>query len=201
MTPHRRPHSSARRSLLAAAALVAFAIACNAPVPTSPHPVYSLSVPVRDARAGLPIPGDTVVYHIDGAIASESPAESLRVDDVPLTMLLEARTANEIRKQAELWITTDKVKQDARLDGIGARPTGANDRAEALREKIQLDAAAAATTVHMKRPMTFTGRIVIDGRPATMSTFKRLPPELIQSVDVMKHADSNGVLAVVTTDH
>ena len=201
MTPHRHPHPLARRGLLGAAALAAFGIACNAPVPTSPHQVYSVRVPVRATMAGLMGPGDSVVYHIDGVIGSASQAESLRVYDVPRTMLFKARIGKDIRKRVDLWITTDKANGDAALRSIGARSAHANDRVEALREEIQVDSAAQAARVHMKRPMNFTGQVFIDGRPATKVTLDRLSPDLIKNVEVMKRADSANVIKVFTKNH
>jgi len=154
MTPHRRPHSFVRRGLLAAAALVAFAIACNAPVPTSPHEAYSLSVPLKATMAARMVPDDSVTYFIDAVVASKLQAESLRVYDVPRSMLLKTRSRDAIRKQIELWVTSDKASQGAAFGHIRGRPMFANDRADALREKIQLDSATAGM-VYMKRPMIY----------------------------------------------
>jgi beta-lactamase regulating signal transducer with metallopeptidase domain len=200
MTPHRRPHSSVRRGLLAAAALLAFAIACNAPVPTSPHQVNSLSVPVHDKMAGLLTPGDSVVYHIDGMLASALQADSLRVYAVPRTMLIQAQVGKDIRKRVELWITTERAKQEAAHLHIDALAPVVNDRSEALLEKMQVDSALAAM-IHMKRSAKFTGSVLSNDRTATMLALKQLPPDLIKSIAVMKHADSTSAIKVITKDH
>ena len=208
MTPYQHAHSRARRSLLAATALLALAIACSAPVPTSPHQVYSVTVPdahlnmLPDKTALLVMPGDSVVYHIDGALASAVQVESLSVHDVPRTMLVRASIGKNVRKHVEFWITTEMPGRPKLAHGsTGAKPMVVIDQADAIREKIQVDSAAAAAMAHTKHADNFTGQVLIDGRPATMLTLKELPPNLIQSIDITKRADSTRTISVNTKSH
>jgi hypothetical protein len=205
MTPHHGPRSYARRGVLGAAALLAFAIACNAPVPTSPHRVFSVTVPISriqalpDPTAGLVMPGDSIEYHIDGALASAVQAESLSIHGVPRTMLVQTQIGENVRKRVEFWITTRmKTAQDLVVARDDPRFTGRIDRPEALHEKIQVDSAMAARMPHAMLSKVVPDRVLIDGRPATISALKQLLPDHISRVDVVKNADSTKMISVTT---
>lgn len=205
MTPRHGARSYARRGLLGAAALLAFAIACNAPVPTSPHQVYSVTEPIariqalHDRTAGLVMPGDSVEYHIDGALASAVQAESLSIHGVPRTMLVQTQIGLNVRKRVEFWITTEmKAAQKLALGHDNPRFAATFDRSDALHEKIQVDSAMAAGMPHAKLSKIVPDQVLIDGRPATMLALKPLLPDHIQSVSIMKHADSTKIISVIT---
>jgi len=205
MTPHHGPRSYARRGVLGAAALLAFAIACNAPVPTSPHRVFSVTVPISriqalpDRTAGLVMPGDSIEYHIDGALASAVQAESLSIHGVPRTMLVQTQIGENVRKRVEFWITTRmKTAQDLVVARDDPRFAGRIDRPQALHEKIQVDSAMAARMPHAMLSKVVPDRVLIDGRPATISALKQLLPDHISRVEVMKNADSTKMISVTT---
>lgn len=206
MTQHRRPQSNARRALLAATAVVALAIACNAPVPTSPHQDFSRDVPLTAATNGLLTPGDTVVYRIDGLLSTELLASKLQADSVRVVgdgrykVTLDP-VDQKVRQRVEYWLTSVLAKERAAFVRPDGHAAGAVDPSEALREKMQVDSAMRATMIQAKRKQSFTGRVVVDGQPSTMLYLKQLSPDLIKSIDVMKHADSTSVLSVITKDH
>ncbi|HEX6807660.1 MAG TPA: M56 family metallopeptidase, partial [Gemmatimonadaceae bacterium] len=187
MTPHRRPHSTARRTLLAAAAFVAFAIACNAPVPTSPHQDDAVHAPLGDVTRGLSRPGVIVLDHIDGQRASKLQADSLRIGNAIRYKLTLKLDDADVRKRVEYWLASDMAKQ--RAAGQLDSPTAdAIDPNEAHREKILVDSAQAAM-IHAKRSMGVTDQVLIDGRPATILSDKHFAPDRIMSVDVIEHAN------------
>lgn len=205
MTQRRGPRANARRAALAAGALIAFAIACNAPVPTSPHQDDALSAPLEAATNRRLTPGDTVLYYIDDLLAtkllaSRLQSDSLRVSDGAKYKLTLDPVGPEVRKRVEYWLTSVLAEQRAAVGHAGdARITA--DPAEALRETMQVDSALRATMSHAKRNMNFTGRVIVDGQPPTVLYLKQMSPGLLKTVDAMKRADSTGVLSVITTDH
>jgi hypothetical protein len=115
-------------------------------------------------------------------------------------MLIQAQVGKDIRKRVELWITTQRARQEAAHLHIDALAPVVNDRSEALLEKIEVDSARAAM-LHMKRPMKFAGQVLINDRPATTLTLNRLSPDLIKNIELMKRADSANVIKVFTKDH
>lgn len=117
MTPDRRPFTFARRGVLAAAALVACAMACEAPVPTADTASHA----VDGARAGTatlawkqPAPnGDSITYHVDGVVASKAAADSLQANDVPRYMTVRSFVATGMRRKVEYRIVTDSARAHA----------------------------------------------------------------------------------------
>ncbi len=212
MTPHRRPFTYLRRGALAATALVAFAIACDAPVPTS------VSAPAADAARATSKPltlgfvttGDSVRFRIDGMIGDFMHAQSLMDHDSVRYLTVRSATNPAVRKQIEFMITT-KAAEAFRIAGApGASKMRINfDPAEATREKAYVASQIAARTPEQKKvSLTFNGLVFIDGKPASDAALKQLPPQRIESVDVLKGVDAtskyadpkaaNGVISVTT---
>lgn len=101
MTPHRRPFSSARGSLLAAAAVVALVVACNTPVPTAPERAQAS----RAKTLAAPLP-DTLVLRLDGLMKMAVATESLHVNFRPDHMKIKSDAGDSVRSRVHYVITS-----------------------------------------------------------------------------------------------
>lgn len=197
MTPHRRSHWFVRGSLLAGAALVAFAIACNAPVPTSPHH-DDVRAQVGDATRAVRIPDDTALVRIDRLLPKVQ-ADSVRMSDGIRYKLTLDPVAGQVGKRVAYWLTTDVAKPRAAVGHVGASMAGVIDRSQALRVKILVDSAQSAM-IHAKRSMGVSGHVMVDDRPTTTLYLTQIVPDSNEIVGVNKHAHSTA-LSKVTPDH
>lgn len=186
MTPHRRSFTFARRGALAAAALVACAMACEAPVPTADTASHA----VDGARAGtatlawkqLSPNGDSVVFHVNGVVVPKIVADSLRVNDVRRDMAVKTFIAKGVRKKVEYWITTDSARVHA--NSAAASSAGASMSVSSAQAASERNVVASAMTEHDNR--SFKGLVLIDGVTSSTAAFKTLSPDRIDRVDVFK---------------
>ena len=198
MTPHRRSHSFVRGSLLAGAAMIAFAIACNAPVPTSPHHDDAVRAQVGDATRTVRIPDDTGLVRIDRLLAKVQ-ADPVRMSDGIRYKLTLDPVAGEVGKRIAYWLRTDFPKPRAAVGHVGASTAGVIDPSAAVRVKILVDSAQSAM-IHAKRSMGVSGHVMVDDRPTTTLYLTQIVPDRIEIVGVNKHAKSTA-LSKVTPDH
>ena len=186
MTPHRRSFTFARRGALAAAALVACAMACEAPVPTADTAPNA----VDGARAGTatlawkqPSPnGDSVVFHLNGVVFPKIVADSLRINEVPRDMAVKTFIAKGAPKKVEYWITTDFVRTHAK--SAGASSPRASTPASTAQASSERKVVASAAAQYDNR--NFKGLVLIDGVVSSASAFTTLSPDRISRVDVFK---------------
>lgn len=206
MTTHRRSSTYVRRAALGATALIAFAIACDAPVPTSanaPHAAKAaLAAPAPDF-AEFASPGDSVTFRIDGFVVNAAQAESLQVHDSLKAFMARSFTKAGSPKHVDLIMSTRSLSALMAEAHMGSEPKHPAVAIKVVNDKAQVVGAMAASP---KTP--FNGLIIIDGAPATGAALKQLPPQRIQSVDVLKGAAAaskysdpraaNGVITVTT---
>jgi hypothetical protein len=225
MTPHPRSFTYVRRGALAVTALVAFAIACDAPVPTSasaPRTVDAARTPLASA---IVLPDDSVQYRIDGMLPDDSIAfrvvpdvrkrveflvASTAAQEFKVTAAPGTRMARDDVDAAQALREKDFVDEQMaapRPDRMKMRVTF--DPAQAVREKALVAATATAhQAAQSKVNLSFNGLVVIDGAPASNAALEQLPPQRIASIDVLKGVDAtskysdpraaNGVIQVTT---
>lgn len=211
MTPHRRPFTYVRRCALAASALVAFAIACDAPVPTSATAPAVLAARIADKPLlRFVSPGDSVLYRIDGMVGNVMRAQSLMDHDSVKHFTVQSDMRPGLRKQVEFMITSKaaeafKIAGSPGVDQMRIIP----DPVEAAREKAYVAAQIGERHPEEKKMrLSFDGLVFIDGAPASNLALKQLPPQRIASIDVLKGVDAttkysdpraaNGVIEVTT---
>jgi beta-lactamase regulating signal transducer with metallopeptidase domain len=205
MTTHRKSSTYVRRAALGATALIAFAIACDAPVPTSAKATpakAALAAPTSDF-ANVASPGDSVTFRIDGFVVNGAQAESLQVHDSLKAFMIRSFTKAGSPKHVDLIMSSRSYSALMAETHMGSQPKHPAAAFNVVDDKVQV-AGAMATSA--KTP--FKGLIMIDGAPATGAALKQLPPQRIQSVDILKGAAAaskysdpraaNGVISVTT---
>ena len=213
MTPHHRHSTYARRIALAATALVAFVIACDAPVPTSVTGAQAARI-MKDSSAlsslaNLVAPGDTMVLRVAGMIDGQYEPLTLEVNGAPFIVKDDSIRQHELRKKIEYMVTMNAEKAFKIAADKGASHSKYTfDPSQARREKIMLDKMMAQHNPEQNAKVPFDGLVVIDGKPASRAVLTQVPPQEIQSIDVLegptaaaKYADpkaANGVVAVTT---
>ena len=189
MTPHRRPHVTLRRGALAATAVLAFAIACNAPVPSAPRDVEpSRSTPsVTSDAASQSARVDSLVLRLDGVIADAVKSESLRAGNGLSGVTLEAHLGKEIRTRLQYLIAAANTASGQRAGADGPLKHPGPDRPFRImpdgRSAVLYSPGAAAE----QRKKTFDGLVVIDGMVSTNAALQQLSPDAIERVDVLEH--------------
>lgn len=216
MTPHHRPFTYVRRGALAATALVAFAIACDAPVPTSVNGVQAARTTAASPTSpnfDLAALGDTTVIHIYGVVDDPNEPLSFKANGAPVFVTTDSTRMHDLNAKLEFTVMTNAERAYRITQAHGTRePEITLDPAQAVREKAFVGAMIAARTPQqqMVSRKEFNGLVLIDGKLSTQAALKQLSPQRIQTIDVLKDAAAtskyadpkaaNGVISVTTKE-
>lgn len=204
MTPAPITFRRTRTLAVGAAALLAFAAACEARLPSSPE-IERMDVAAleRNSMAKVAMAGDTSrVYMIDGKVATAAEANALAAEEIATVQINRSRVAGE---QSVISIVTRKAVE-------AGEATASETPLPAGALRFRTEEGKTVTMLPSKQPVGapegFTGVIYIDGVKSDQAALARLSPARIEQIEVIKGAAAvraysepeaaNGVIRVVT---
>lgn len=192
-----------RASLLGVLALAVLAGACESPLPTSAE-VEQMDVAAVEARAGrlqLVQPAGEVTYFVDGRQVTREEAHALTSERiVRMEMTRAAASGGNV---VNIYTTPQPEADGAHARRQATAAAGRSGERVALRVSTPQDG-----TAHVLPTEGFQGLLIIDGAVADAAALRRLGPDGIARVDVIKGAAAarvfedpraaNGVIRITT---
>jgi hypothetical protein len=183
MTPHPTRFTAARAGALAAAALLAVLAACEAKLPTEAE-VARMNVASAEQGArkmAFILPGDSnAVYTLDGRSITSAEAHALAPEQIGQLRVM--------RKRVDGGPGTAEINIISRKPGDVLVPgTGPETRTRLFVRT--LDTSGTVSTTHgpgERIEGEFEGLLVVDGAVADRSRLRTIPPDQIESVEVVK---------------
>jgi beta-lactamase regulating signal transducer with metallopeptidase domain len=185
MTSRVSKFATTRWVLGAAVAGVALMAACESKLPTSAEieKADGASAVKQVDEAGLVRVGK-VKYLVDGRPATEAEAKNLSADKLASVRVFKGKSAED---SSEVRLSTragsDSIGEWKVMVANGAMP----DSMSRMRIKVsQASAELAARNPGNQLNESFNGLLYIDGRLSDMAELKAIPPQSIESVEVLK---------------